>query len=123
MKISETKLKIACGAIARGVPINKAGQLAGICRLSRWMQNHEKIDERVRGAEAQFADECLATVKTAAVQDKDWKAAAWLLSRRFPREFAEIKRTEAPDDGGNTPQENAKNILARLAQSLEKPPE
>lgn len=86
-------------AVRRGVPLNRAAEAAGIdeSTLHRWKERHGEFAQALTRARADFIAESCAQIG-AGVNAKglpDWKARAWLLERRFPREFG-AKAVEAP---------------------------
>jgi hypothetical protein len=96
-------------ALALGTPKAKAAQLAGIhpATLYRWIEQGEAdletdretalsaLCEAIKRAEAAFVTYALQTIHDAA--PKQWQAAAWLLERKHPEDWA-LKRGEASLD-------------------------
>lgn len=69
--------------------------------FSTW-KNHPKTDnqrqlaEALKKAEADYKNALLAVIMKAG-RERDWKAAAWLLERKYPAEYARQTRPdEAP---------------------------
>ena len=65
----------------------------------RWLQKptcklHRALKESLKRAEAEYKGELLETIKATATREKNpqWTAAAWLLERRYPDEFAQTTR-------------------------------
>lgn len=88
--------KILFDAIEGGMRYKQAAALAGISydTLNRWRNEAEKVDaspeycdfcNELEAARARGADALIKKIQNGA--DKDWKAAAWLLSRWFPKEW------------------------------------
>lgn len=88
-------------AVEAGTPIKYAAGYAGISEATvhRWMAAGEKSGsaakyrefcEQVRRASARSVTRLVARVAQAA--DNDWRAAAWLLTRRAPQEFVSPER-------------------------------
>jgi transposase len=53
-----------------------------------------EFSERLKKAEADYKNALLAIVMKDA-QERDWKAAAWLLERKYPSEYARTDRVQA----------------------------
>jgi hypothetical protein len=77
--------KIACAAVG-----------VGYSTFAGWMAAAESGDpeyqdflEHITHAQAEAAQRLLAKVEGAA--DDDWRAAAWILERRFPEHFAKVR--------------------------------
>ena len=103
--------------MSKGASPETAARAIGISRATwfRWMKRGESGDERayrrfylaVRRAQSECAIEALQVIHEAA-QDGNWKAAAWLLERRYgyttsmcEREAvieAELKQADDPDE-------------------------
>lgn len=101
--------------IAGGLPIDVAARAAGVApsTVRSHRERHRDFATALDAAIATAKTSMLAHVREAA--PKDWKAAAWILERRFPEEFArpEIRATIATaniDTG-----ELTKGILAGLS--------
>lgn len=101
--------------VAGGLPIDVAARAAGVApsTVRSHRDRHREFATALDAALATAKSSMLAHVRNAA--PKDWKAAAWLLERRFPEEFArpEIRATiaSANIDTG----ELTKGILAGLS--------
>lgn len=77
--------------------------------LCRWIRHPEtqlqrELGEELARAEWMFRQSLIGTI-TEAAGSRDWRAAAWLLARRYPKEFAEVRRVsidtnEQVDDAG-----------------------
>lgn len=53
-----------------------------------------EFSDAIKRAEADYKNALLAIVMRDA-QEKDWKAAAWLLERKYPSEYARTDRVQA----------------------------
>lgn len=53
-----------------------------------------EFSEALKKAEADYENALLAVVMKAG-KDKDWKAAAWLLERKYPERYARTDRVQA----------------------------
>lgn len=96
-------------ALGKGAKIADAAKYGGICErtLHNWLAKGREEEE---GEFSRFAERCdramieeklnlLTIVQKAAVED--WKSAAWLLERRWPKEFGRFTRTEHSGSVGN----------------------
>ena len=52
-----------------------------------------EFSENIKKAEADYKNSLLESIKTAG--EKDWKANAWLLERKYPAEYARVDRLQA----------------------------
>jgi hypothetical protein len=55
-----------------------------------WMERDEEFAERVKSAEHKCQSALVKIIKTAA--EKSWFAAAWLLERKWPNQYAQQTR-------------------------------
>lgn len=67
--------------------------------LSRWINDpkselQRQLSQELKKAEADYKNALLAIIFREA-KDKDWKAAAWLLERKYPNEYARQERVVA----------------------------
>ncbi len=118
-KLTEENVDIIVEAVRRGSPFVVACQAAGINEYTRmaWMrearnliQTHvddpETIEEylevklfyKTLQAEAEYKSTLLGRIKKKSKQD--WKAAAWLLSTRWPKEYGQMSRLEVTGTDG-----------------------
>lgn len=59
---------------------------------------HRAFSEALKKAEARHKAALLASIRDAAMADgRNWTAAAWLLERKFPDEYARCERIRAAD--------------------------
>jgi transposase len=114
-KLTATVSKTICDAIGEGISLEGAAELANVSASTayEWFSRGLGEDPRGRGetkAFAEFAErltraraeaelrEMRAIVKAAA--DGDWRAAAWRLERRYPKQYGRQQRVEhATADG------------------------
>ena len=76
--------------------------------LYRWLAGkgklHRALSESLKKAEAEYKRTLLATIREAAMKrNGQWTAAAWLLERKYPEEYAQGARERA-DAGEAAPQ-------------------
>ena len=132
-------------ALTQGLPYSLAARYAGIGERTvyEWLAKARADDadpwycgfaEAVESAEATAALISLGQVQTAA-RGGNWRAAAWILERRFPEFFARpakrenpaAQQTPAPAPGSSAPhllpQQQYSLLKATLALLLEEHPE
>ncbi len=108
-KYDKKRTKKLMELLERGTPIKHACAAVGISTQTfyNWRKDLDDFDFRAREAESVFMDRNLKNIEKAArgslVEDKDgkmigkagdWRAAAWLLEKRFPREYGHLQRFE-----------------------------
>lgn len=78
----------------------------GVCpqTFSTWLhhpqtENQREFSEAVKKAEVDFKDKLTQIIMRDA-QERDWKAAAWLLERKYPSEYGRV--TRVIDDSGDS---------------------
>ena len=76
----------------------------------RWLQKptnrlHRALSEALKKAEADYKGELLESIMETATRQKNpqWTAAAWLLERKYPDEYAQTTRKNE-DAGEDAPQ-------------------
>lgn len=67
--------------------------------FSKWVNNPKTDNQRqlvqsLKKAEAGRKRNLLSMIYNAATNPKTWQAAAWLLERQYPQEFAKQERTQ-----------------------------
>lgn len=112
-----SKPKCTQEAIDRAVRLKKGGALdkdiaaaIGVRAdtFSTWT-NHPKSDMQrklsnaLKKAEADYKN-ALTSIILKAARDRDWKAAAWLLERKYPQEYARQERIKADTYAADVPQ-------------------
>ena len=110
-KITQELVDRACGLKRRGLTNRDICEALGITEttLYRWLSKptcklHRALSEGLKRAEAEYKGELLRSILDTATRDKNpqWTAAAWLLERKYPDEYAQTtrekdeKREEAP---------------------------
>lgn len=107
--------------IERGASRTAAAAAAGVTdrAVRNWLTRGEAGDERwaefarkVRKAEGAIEAEAVAMLR--AHGEKDWRALAWWLERRFPLQWAEAKGQQAKLD------QERESMLETLVRVLEK---
>ncbi len=110
-KLNPERVETICGAIKRGLSQKTAAQLAGISEatLQGWIAKGRQAPhgqyveflKKLEGARGEGEKELVDIIKAAvnANGDADWRAAAWLLERRWRDEYSrkaqEHRRAEA----------------------------
>ena len=104
--ITQDLIKEVCNYIAAGFSYSVAAKLAGIAESTffRWramgqLEGAEDIYKifyiEVEEASAFSEAEALQLVRSSAIKERNWRAAAWFLERRFPEKYQ--KRSSALD--------------------------
>jgi transposase len=105
-KITLEMIEEICEYIAQGYSFATSAKLAGISASTffRWKAEgqsesasdlHRAFELQVREATAFSESEALQIIRSSALIDNNWKAAAWFLERRFPETY---KRTQINRD-------------------------
>lgn len=101
------KTKLNRQVLKRAVELKKGGAndvdimaAIGITKSTfyEWLNNpktdlQRDFSEGLKKAEADYKNALLASIKSAG--EKDWKAHAWLLERKYPAEYARVDRVQA----------------------------
>ena len=68
-------------------------------------RQHRSLSEALKKAKAEYKGELLGSIMETATRQKNpqWTAAAWLLERKYPDEYAQTTR-KAEDAGEDAPQ-------------------
>ena len=68
--------------------------------LTMWtsLPNQRQLGQELKRAEADYKNALLAIIAKSA-KERDWKAATWLLERKYPQEYS--RRTGFVDAEGN----------------------
>jgi len=102
------KPKLTKELVQRAVQLKKGGANhkdiaaaigVGECTFSRWINNpknalQRQLQQELKKAEADYKNALLAVIAKQA-KERDWKAAAWLLERKYPEEYARVDRVQA----------------------------
>ena len=113
-KISAQLIEALCEDIAKGYSYDQAALNNGIAASTffRWMLKGKKTEvdpiyrefvELVEEASNFSEPEALQLIRSSAKIDRNWKAAAWFLERRFPEKYAkksaaDSKRNESTNE-------------------------
>jgi hypothetical protein len=86
--------------LATGAPLAVAASAAGVSKrtVSRWLENGavarrrlaavpDPVEEDELPEEEKIERAVIRTILAAAVQGNDWRAAAWLAERRWPKKY------------------------------------
>src|SRR2546423_7024923 len=86
-----------CAHVSKGTPLTVACKAVGVQRSTvyDWMEKAEErgglyaeLKGRLEAAEAQSNIDLIAVVRACAIDNKDWKAAQFLLMARLPEYFS-----------------------------------
>jgi hypothetical protein len=102
LKLNDEITERICSNLRLGLPYLLACKSSGICydTFNEWVKKgklgEEEIYvnflEKVELAETDCAKECMKSIKAYSLET--WAAAAWLLERRYPREFGKQERID-----------------------------
>ena len=121
--------------VGLGMPVSLACKYAGMSEATyySWQANVEqgkategqiKFLEAAKNAEAKGAAVLLARIRKAAEDPRTWQAAAWILERRYPEQYARPTRSEVAVSGaldvGLSSEQYAKRAAEKLTALLEK---
>lgn len=137
--LNPTRQAALLNAIEQGMPLKQAAAVAGMSydTLNYWQnrgenesapEQYRQFCQLLRRSQAVAMQVHVSSICDAA--KRDWRAAAWMLERRYPEDFARPQQFEHSGPGGKplnpenevTPevlvrmkkQEGIKNILAKL---------
>lgn len=132
-------------AIEGGLSLKHAAMFAGICyeTLNRWRKRGE-----IETAPAEFRQFCQALRRSEAIAlhklvgyvvaaaPKDWRAATWMLERRYPDDFGRLDKIESRKSPNQPPfsddgithevlarmkkQSGAAEVMVKLAEIIER---
>ena len=102
------KPKLSKEFVGRAVQLKKGGAnnkdiaaAIGVTEstFSRWINEpksdlQKQLQQELKKAEADYKNALLAVIAKAS-RERDWKAAAWLLERKYPSEYARTDRIQA----------------------------
>jgi hypothetical protein len=77
-----------CRLVAEGLNPQAAASLAGISApaFDQWQRDFPEFSLSIQQAEAKCQASLLSTINQA-IREGEWRAAAWVLERRWPEEF------------------------------------
>lgn len=128
-KLDDLRAKRIVDAIAKGLSRTAAAASAGVSRraLMNWLAagrdgdaNYVHFLHRVQEAEAKAEAEMVACIRNAALSDpKYWQAAAWVLERSRPADWAKreatpVEETDRAETTGDSDVEVARAVLSAL---------
>lgn len=141
--LNPTRQAALLGAIEEGMPLKQAAEIAGISydTLNHWQNRganesappeYRQFCQLLRHSQAVAMQVNISLIREAA--KREWRAAAWLLEKRFPDEFARPHQFEhsgprgkslspSPDEEYEVlrrmkKQEGIKNILVKLGSII-----
>ena len=93
-KFNDVTAQRIVAALRQGATYRLAALAGGISTdsLARWKKKHTDFAQRCQQAEADAALRWLDQIDQAA--ERDWRAAAWKLERRFPSEYGKERKTD-----------------------------
>lgn len=108
-KLTPAVQKKIVKALAAGATHDLAALYAGISRTSfyEWKAKGEAGDpnftdfsDAIALAEGKGAVELLETIQTAVKDPKEWRAATWILERRYPDDYGKVRQEITGANGG-----------------------
>ncbi len=91
----------------------------------RWVDtpktdNQREFCEAVKKAEVEYKADLLDAIysKATAPENMTWQAAAWLLERKYPKEFAKVSRMEIQDQDDREQEEAKKRADRQLRNEV-----
>lgn len=108
-KYEPKRIEIILDAIGQGMTQKDAGILAGVSEdtISLWKKEKPDFSERMLQKEIEFKRLNVNVIQNASLSGT-WQASAWLLERKFPKEFGQ--RSELDDE--------AKKNIEKLQQGI-----
>lgn len=118
-RLNEDLIKDLCKYISNGLTNKDACAVCGVPEETfySWLRDAEngegnkshlalkiKLGQSLKKAESQFKAHHLGNINKCA--EGDWKASAWMLERKFPKEYARVDRNAVvlSTDNGMLPQ-------------------
>lgn len=93
-KLNEDTVRILTESISLGLSYKESCTKAGISfeTFNEWRKNIPEFSDLIRQSELKPKELALKSVKVG--QIKDWRAGAWWLERRYPKEYKERKQVD-----------------------------
>lgn len=93
-KQTHETIEIILNALSDGMTQRDASMLAGISEdtLCLWKRSNSELSEQMRRKVIEYKQKLMKTIERAS--EKDWKASAWLLERKFKRDFSREPKLE-----------------------------
>lgn len=112
-------VKIILDALGDGMTQRDASMLAGISEdtLCLWKRNNSELSEQMRRKVVEYKQKLMKNIERAS--EKDWKASAWLLERRYKKEFStnpQHQEDHLPDFPALS--FNMENVVSRVIKGL-----
>lgn len=96
-KYEPKRVEIILKSISNGMTQKDAGILAGVSEdtISLWKKQKPDFSEKLLQKELEFKQSHILNIQIKAIEGT-WQASAWLLERKFPKEFGQ--RHELDDE-------------------------
>ncbi len=93
-KMTPERVQIILEALGDGMTQRDASMLAGISEdtLCIWKRTNSEFSEQMGQKAIEYKRKMMKRIEKAG--EKDWKATAWLLERKFKRDFSENPQLE-----------------------------
>ncbi len=87
-KMTPERVAIITEALSNGLTQKEASLLAGINEdtLCNWKRSNSDFSDKVAKSVIEYKQTLMETIRKAGA--KDWKACAWLLERKYKKEFS-----------------------------------
>ena len=104
-KYSPSKAARIFRAVQKGCSRQAAAALAGINpdTLYEWQRRYPEFSEGLEKADARFERACVASIRKAGLNKRNWAANSWLLERKFPQRFGRVDRHLIQTKGTSKP--------------------
>ena len=81
-------------AVRNGCSREAAAGLAGISAttLYEWQREFPQFSQGLQKADSEFEAVCVASIRKAGQNPRNWTANSWLLERKFPQRYGKVDR-------------------------------
>ena len=93
-KMTPERVQIITEALADGLTQKEASMLAGIDEdtLCNWKRNNSDFSDKIALSAIEYKRRLMNSIREAG--RRDWKASAWLLERKYKKDFSTEARFE-----------------------------
>lgn len=123
-------LEIVCKGVKLGLSYERAAENAGVSRsvLHRWIAADNAGKVQYRGvcdalAKARAEGETRLLARVIKAGEEDWRAAAWILERRHPDQYARVERRELTGPDGSPVQLQVSTWVDLVQQAVRAQPD
>jgi hypothetical protein len=110
--LDEERQKFICAIVAKGMSLRSAAASVGVDEktISRHTLRDRQFRERLNQARARGEFRLVENIHEAALKRKDWRAAAWLLSVCYRKDYGPVRK--------GVPNDAVRLIFERLTTTL-----